>query len=161
MKRRTRSILAALLAMLMLLGAMTLTSCKEPEATTGTTTTGNAAGTETPVPTMWADAKYTEDAEVGAGAKTFTLTVTADGESVVLTVHTDKDNLADALLEYGLVEGDDSQYGLYVKKVNGILADYSVDQHYWNLLENGKATSTGASGVSVTDGTNYEFKRIK
>ena len=156
MKRRTRSILAALLAMLMLLGAMTLTSCKEPEATTG-----NAAGTETPVPTMWADAKYTEDAEVGAGAKTFTLTVTADGKSVVLTVHTDKDNLADALLEYGLVEGDDSQYGLYVKKVNGILADYSVDQHYWNLLENGKATSTGASGVSVTDGTNYEFKRIK
>ena len=157
MKRRTRSILAALLAMLMLLGALTLTSCKEPEATTAGTTNGN----ETPASTMWDDATYTENAEVGAGAKTFTLTVTADGKSVVLTVHTDKDNLADALLEYGLVEGDDGQYGLYVKKVNGILADYSVDQHYWNLLEDGKATSTGASGVNVTDGANYEFKRIK
>ena len=143
MKTTIRSILSVALALLMLLGICSLAACKEP----------------TPTDLLWEGATYTEDTTLGSGSKTITVKVTAGEASITFTIKTDKENLADAMLEHGLVEGDDSQFGLYVKKVNGILADYDVDQTYWGLTENGETTATGASGVMVKDGAVYEFIR--
>lgn len=106
---------------------------------------------------LWSGAKYTEDTEIGAGAHSVLITVTIDGKSVVITVKSDKDNLAEMLVEAGLVEGDESEYGLYIKRVNGVLADYDVDQSFWNLLQNGTPTAVGASSITVTDGDAYEL----
>lgn len=145
MKTRTQSKIALLLAMLMIFASLTLVSCAEP----------------TPTELLWEEAIHQSDAEVGEGEKTFTLTVTAGEKSVTLTVHTDEKTLADALVALELVEGEDSQFGLYVKKVNGILADYDVDSYYWNLLVDGEPSPVGASGVDVTDGARYEFRREK
>lgn len=110
---------------------------------------------------IWADATYTEDKTFGEGAKTVTVEVIANGKSVTFTLKTDKENLADAMLEFSLVEGDNDQYGLYIKKVNGILADYNVDQHYWSLSKNGETLMTGASGVKIQNGEKYEFTYAK
>ncbi|MDE6732888.1 MAG: DUF4430 domain-containing protein [Oscillospiraceae bacterium] len=109
---------------------------------------------------LWSSATYTEDAEIGSGAHTALITVTIDGKSVVITVKSDKDNLAEMLVETGLAEGDDSEYGLYIKRVNGVLADYSVDQSYWSLLQNGVPTAVGASSITITDGDAYELMYV-
>lgn len=110
-----------------------------------------------PETSVWADAMYKEDTELGEGANTVKVEVKAEGKSVTLIVHSDKDNLADILTDNGLVEGDESEYGLYIKKVIGITADYDIDQSFWSLCKDGEMTATGASGITITDGDHYEF----
>lgn len=163
MKTKTQSKIAFLLALLMLLASLALTACKDPASTEQPQNTSSDQS-ETPTPAedpLWKTALYTEDREMGEGEKTFALKVTAGEKSVIFTVHTNEKTLADALLALELVEGEDGAYGLYIKKVNGILADYDVDQHYWNLLVDGKASFVGASEVDVTNGAQYELCRVK
>lgn len=109
---------------------------------------------------LWNGATYTENTEIGAGAHSVLITVSIDGKSVAITVKSDKDNLAEMLTESGLAEGDESEYGLYIKRVNGVLADYNVDQSYWSLLQNGTPTAVGASSITVKDGDAYELAYI-
>ncbi len=116
---------------------------------------------KTPDDLLWESAIHTEDATVGEGAITFDLAVITGECSVTLTVKTDETNLAAALLALGLITGEEGPYGLYVKSVNGILADYDVDNTYWKLSKNGTELMTGASGVTVASGDRYEFTRAK
>ena len=109
----------------------------------------------------WDAAIYTEDTSHGEGALTYTLLVTMEEHSVRLTVSTDEKNLARALLQTGIVEGDDGEFGLYIKRVNGILADYDVNGAYWGIWVDGVATSTGADGITVEDGKTYELRYSK
>lgn len=111
--------------------------------------------------TIWKDAIYKEDAVIGEGSATFTLTVKAVGKSVTLTVSTDKLSLADALLELSLLEGKEGDYGLYMEKVNGMVADYDTDGTYWALYEDGKYAMTGISFTEVRDGGNYGLYKEK
>ena len=46
------------------------------------------------------------------------------------TINTDKEILRDALEEHNLISGEQGAYGLYVKVVNGIKADYDEDGGY-------------------------------
>ena len=141
-----KKLLAVLLSVLMLLSF----------AACGKTETAAAAETG-----LWKDALYTEDTAIGTGAKEVKVTVEAEDKSIVFTLHTDLDNLADALLEAKIVEGDDSEYGLYIKKVNGILADYNADQSFWSLCQNGEMLMTGASSTPVADGEAFELVYTK
>ena len=104
---------------------------------------------------------YTEDQEFGNGEKTVNVTVNNNDSNVVFTIHTDKENLADAMLEHNLIDGEDGPYGLYVKSVNGIVADYDKDQTYWSLTKNGEYMTTGASDTLISDGECYEFTIAK
>ena len=64
------------------------------------------------------------DAETAARelkGKTVTVKVVADGQELTFTLHTDKENLEDALVEHNLIDGDMDVYGMYIKKVNGIV----------------------------------------
>jgi hypothetical protein len=110
---------------------------------------------------LWENATYTTDKEFGSGAKTVQVEVKAGEQSVTFTVKTDKENLADALLEHGLVSGDDSAFGLYIKYVNGMRADYDKDQAYWGLTKNGETMLDGASSITELDGAHYEFTYTK
>ena len=105
----------------------------------------------------WADATYLSDTELGKGEKTVTVTVKSGENEVSFTIHTDKTYLGDALLEHKLIEGDESEFGLYVKKVNGIIADYDVDKTYWGFYKNGEMMMTGVSAVEFADGESYEL----
>ena len=110
---------------------------------------------------LWKDAKYTEDTSFGEGAKTVTVTVTAGEKSIVFTLKTDSDMLGDALMEHGLLEGDMGDFGLYMKRVNGILADYDVDKTYWALYIGEDYALTGVDTTPVTDGGVYSLVRSK
>ena len=64
----------------------------------------------------------------------------------------------EALLELNLIAGDESEYGLYVKQVNGITADYDVDQTYWAFYVNDAYATAGVDTTAVEAGAKYAFK---
>jgi hypothetical protein len=110
---------------------------------------------------LWENALYTDDTSFGDGKKEVRVTVVAGEEDVVFTLHSDKDNIGDALLEHGLVEGEDGPYGLYIKSVNGIVADYDIDKTYWSLSKDGEYMTTGVSETPFEDGDSFELTRLK
>ena len=108
---------------------------------------------------LWENATYRRDTELGKGAKTVMVEVKAGEESVTFTLHTDKETLGDALLEHELIAGDQGAYGLYVKYVNGIEADYDKDGSYWGFYKNGEMMLVGVDGAEIADGDHYELVR--
>ena len=110
---------------------------------------------------VWESATYLSDKEFGNGATTVQLQVKAEDKSVTFTVHTDKKILGDALVEHKLIEGEQGAFGIYIKKVNGILADFDVDGTYWALYKDGEMLMTGADSTEISDGEHYEFVRTK
>ncbi len=110
---------------------------------------------------IWADAAYTEDAEFGDGAKTVTVEVKAEENSVVFTIHTDKDTVGAALLEHELIAGEDGPYGLYVKEVNGIVADFDINQSYWAFYIDGETAMTGVDITKIAENQTYQLVYTK
>ena len=110
---------------------------------------------------LWKDAKYIANTELGEGATTVTVQVKADERQITFTIHTDKTTVGEALQEHNLLEGEESQYGLYVQKVNGIVADYDVDQYYWAFYVNGEYGMSGVDTTNIEEGVTYSFERTK
>ena len=106
---------------------------------------------------LWRDATYTIDTTLGTGAKTVAVSVVAGEKTVVFTINTDADTLGEALLALGIVEGEMGAYGLYVKRVNGILADYDVNQSYWGFYQKGEMMMTGIDGAAISGGESFEL----
>ena len=106
---------------------------------------------------LWKTALYTEDTEIGNGEKTLTVNVIVEEKSVVLTLHTDKNTLGDALTEHELISGEQGAYGLYVKTVNGIYADYNKTKSYWSVNKDGEYMTVGVDLAEIQDGEGYEF----
>ena len=111
--------------------------------------------------TLWENATYTEDKTFGEGAKTIKVTVEAGDKSVVFTVKTDKATVGEALQEHGLLEGEQGSFGLYVKKVNGITADFDIDQTYWAFYINGEYAMTGVDTTNIDESAEYKLLRTK
>lgn len=155
-----KTVITKLSLLLIIVMMLTLASCNiwggEPVTTT---TTGSSEQPQ--LPEIWNTATYTADTELGEGSKVFTFKVEADGHTVSFTVHTDAQTVGDALLALGLIAGEDSQYGLYVKTVNGMLADWDVDQTYWSFYINGEYAMSGVDTTPVTEGEVYSFVRSK
>ena len=96
---------------------------------------------------------------LGEGATEFAFTVIdKDGNETAFAIHTDKEIVGDALLELELIAGEDGQYGLYVKTVNGITADYDVDRTYWAFYVNGEYATSGVDTTAIEEGMTYTFK---
>lgn len=98
----------------------------------------------------------------GEGDTEFAFRVTdKDGNSTDFIVCTDKESVGEALLDAKLIEGEEGQYGLYVKKVNGILADFNVDQTYWAFYIDGEYQMTGVDSAKIESGKVYELRVSK
>ena len=106
---------------------------------------------------LWKNATYLKDTEFGTGSKTIAVEVKVEDKSVTFTIHTDKETLGDALLEHNLIAGEEGMYGLYVKTVNGMLADYDIDASYWSFYKGGEMMMTGVDGESISGGEHYEI----
>ena len=95
----------------------------------------------------------------GGSEKQFTFVVTdIDGNDTAFEITTDKNTVGEALTDEGLIEGDDGPYGLYVKTVNGITADYDADGTYWAFYENGEYAMSGVDKTDIVPGAEYSFK---
>jgi len=106
----------------------------------------------------WETATYDRDTKLGKGEKTITVKVIADDQALTFTVKTDKENLEDALVEVNLIDGDMGAFGMYIKKVNGIIADYDTDKTYWAITKDGVET-LGAKSTPVADGDCFEITK--
>ena len=127
-----------------------------PDASGDTTVTTAESGTvaETPDPNA--------PTVKGEGATVFYFNVVdKDGNETKFEIHTDKTVVGEALLELGLIEGEAGPYGLYVKVVNGITADYDVDGTYWAFYEGDDYAMTGVDLTEITAGATYAFKVAK
>lgn len=93
---------------------------------------------------------------LGEGETEFPLSIAdKDGAEITVTIRTDKTVVGEALQELGLLEGEEGPYGLYVKTVNGIRADYDKDKVYWAFYINGEYAVTGVDVTEITAGDTY------
>ena len=161
MKLTGKKIKSMLLCM-MLAMAFTVAGCgskTEGTADAKKNTETAIVNTETTVETESIEAAEAQEIVLGDGSVKITvIVVDADGNETNFVVNTDKETVGDALLEQNLIEGEDGDYGLYVKTVNGITADYDTDQTYWAFYVNGEYASTGVDSTPVNEGDTYEFK---
>ncbi len=128
-----------------LIFSLTLISCAKEEST----------------PSLWDSAAYTESVTLGEGAKTIKVEVKAEEKSVVFTINTDAQYLGEALTEHSLVSGDNTEFGLYIKSVNGMKAEYESDGYYWSLEKGGEYLMTGVDTTEIADGEEYALIRTK
>lgn len=99
---------------------------------------------------------------VGEGETSFEFSfVDKDGNQKVFTVKTDKKTVGEALVDAKLVEGEQGDYGLYVKTVDGITLDYEKDGYYWAFYINGEYATAGVDATEIKDGESYQFKAEK
>lgn len=90
---------------------------------------------------------------------TFTFVVVdTKGKETSFEISTNKTIVGEALLDEGLIAGEDSQYGLYVKTVNGITLDYDTDGKYWAFYINGEYGMTGVDTTEIVEGATYSFR---
>ena len=156
-KNSTRKLLPFILC-IVLIAAMALlaTGCSDREPTmeppsTTQATTDATTGTQSTTP---------PDVTVkGEGKTSFYFNVTdLNGQVAKFLIKTDKTIVGDALLELNLIAGDKSSYGLYVKTVNGITADYDKDKAYWAFYIDGTYALSGADTTSIEPASNYELR---
>ena len=98
----------------------------------------------------------------GEGENAFVFIVTdAEGKNTHFMIKTNKETVGEALIELGLISGEEGQYGLYVKTVNGITLDYDKDKMYWAFYEENTYANQGVDQTPITEGGVYTFKAEK
>ncbi len=80
-----------------------------------------------------------------------------DGSTLQKTFTTQREYLDKALLNEGVVAGDEGDYGLFVTEVDGEKADYNVDGGWWKFIVNGEESQVGVSSTPVENGSTYSF----
>lgn len=97
--------------------------------------------------------------ELGQGQKTFTFQVhDAEGHITPFKINTDKIIVGEALQELGLIEGEEGAYGLYVKTVNGIFAEYETTGNYWAFYVGDTYASAGIDMTEIVNGETYSLR---
>ena len=134
----TRKILSIILCALLVTALVFTPGCKKNE------TVGTVQG---------------EVTELGEGEREFDFTVTdGEGNATAYLIRTDKETVGAALLELELIDGDEGEFGLYVKKVNGITADYDKDGTYWAFYLNDEYATSGVDTTEIKEGDSYAFR---
>lgn len=102
---------------------------------------------------------YNDGDVIGNGDTTFSLSVTdGTGDEKNFTVNTDQTTVGAALLKVNIIAGEDGDYGLYIKEVNGIAADYDIDQTYWAFYIDGEYAMSGVDKTDIVTGSTYALK---
>lgn len=110
---------------------------------------------------LWENATYLEDTKLGEGKNSLIVEVKAADQTVIFTVNTDEKTVGAALLENELIAGDESEYGLYIKTVNGITADYDVDKSYWAFYVNDEYATSGVDTTEIEKDATYKLEYTK
>ena len=98
-------------------------------------------------------------AESKATGASFTVVVAdLEGKETTFEYASDKATVGEALIDEGLIEGHETEYGLYVDSVNGIALDWDKDGKYWAFYIDGEYAMTGVDATEITEGATYAFK---
>ena len=125
-----------------------------PESSEGSSEASGGSSSAEPESSASAEAE-----DIGEGETAFAFTVTfADGTSALYNVHTDETTVGAALQALGLIEGDESEYGLYVTAVDGVTLDYDADGKYWAFYVGGSYATSGVDTTEIVPGESYEMR---
>lgn len=95
---------------------------------------------------------------VSQGAKTITVEVVHKDESKkTFTYHTDAEYLGEVIQAEGLVSGEQGEFGLYIKVVDGETADYETDGAYWAFYQGGEYATLSVDQTPVSDGDAFSL----
>ena len=142
MKNNSIKKLLALVLVFVLTAAAALTGCSTAPAET----TAPPAETQ-PV------------TELGEGASNFGLTIIdKEGVTHLYRVHTNVGMVGEALIEVGLIAGEQGPYGMYIKSVLGQVLDYETDGMYWSFYVGGEYAMTGVDQTPVEHDGEYMLK---
>ena len=99
------------------------------------------------------------NAEPKATGASFTVVVAdLEGKETTFEYTSDKATVGEALIAEGLIEGHETEYGLYVDSVNGVALDWDMDGIYWAFYIDGEYAMTGVDATEITEGATYAFK---
>ena len=142
MKNNSMKKLLSLVLAFVLTAALALTGCSgKPAETTEAPQSGGAVTV------------------LGEGAKSFELTIVdKEGAEHLYLIHTDEEMVGYALIEHKLIEGEQGQYGMYIKSVLGQVLDYETDGMYWAFYVNGEYALTGVDQTPIQADTGYMLK---
>ena len=97
-----------------------------------------------------------------ADAVSFKVVVTdLEGKETTFEYTSSAASVGEALVAEGLIEGHETEYGLYIDTVNGTTADWDADQTYWAFYINGEYASTGIDGTEIVADTTYGLTLTK
>ena len=145
MKRQLRISFLSILLILLIAAAAVLTGCTQP-------TTEHEGGLP------YGMTELVAERAVGEGETTFRFTViNGEGKATVYTIKTNASDLRTALTENGLIPA--GKPGDLVNTVDGITADWSVDQGWWMLAAGGSTEmlTYGVDDAAITEGADYAF----
>lgn len=104
---------------------------------------------------IWHFANPARDAN--SADKTISVVVThAGGKKADFSIATNEEFLRGALEQEKLVSGDESEYGLFIKTVDGETAD-DANQEWWCITRGGEMLNTGVDDTPIADGETYEL----
>lgn len=151
MKRRKKLLSLIFCMVLIAVMAFAITGCNDSTDNSMPSGEGTEANVQTNV--------QSESNQLGEGSTKFIFTVVdKEDNETRFEIHTDKETVGEALMELELIAGEEGDYGLYVKTVNGITADYDKDGAYWAFYVNGEYAQTGVDSTMITEGDTYSFK---
>lgn len=159
--RLLASVLAILLCVLLM---FTMSACTEtPADSDPTVSSADSAVSTTPdeYASVWANATYTKNITFGEGKNNFFFEVVVGENSVTFLINTDENVVGKALLAHEIIAGDEGAFGLYVKTVNGMFADYDVNGAYWAFNKEGEMMMTGVDMTEIENGAHYEMVYTK
>ena len=79
-----------------------------------------------------------------------------DGTEKSFPVKTEAEFLADVLVSEGIVEDNQTEYGLYILVADGEFADYNADGGWWAVYEGDTQSNFGASELPIKNGGLYK-----
>ncbi len=138
-----RKVLCLILVVLLAAAVLCLSGCKEAQKEPAATTLSDPSSAKV----------------LGEGTTVFPFEVTGkDKTTKTFEIHTDADTVGKALSELGLISGEDGEFGLYVKTVDGVTLDYDADGLYWAFYVNGEYAASGVDTTEITPGSTYAFR---
>lgn len=92
-----------------------------------------------------------------AGSKTITVEVVhKDGKSASFEYTTEKEYLGEVLTEEKLIDGENSEYGMFITTVDGETADDS-NQEWWCITKSGERLNSSVDTTPMKDGDKFEL----
>ena len=159
MKRMKKALSCILCMVLIVAMALVTTGCN---GSAGNQTTAVTTVEVTPTEAPASEAVENEITVLGEGSKVFEFSVVdLEGKETWFEIHTDEEMVGAALMDVGLIVGEEGPYGLYVKEVNGISADYDKDKTYWAFYVNDEYGTTGVDMTPIEEGNVYSFRVSK
>ena len=101
--------------------------------------------------------------DIGSSASAVQKSVTfkivfEDVSEKTVELKTEKETLAEALVEVGIITYEKS--GLYTT-IDGVTADYNKDGAWWCITKGGQMLNFGLNDIKIKDGETYEATNTK